>query len=319
MYNSSLADSSMQKPQHPLYIVILAFIAIYLVWGSTYLFVAYAVEEVPPFMMAGIRFLIASSLIFIFSPLFMDWKSITRAQLINATKAGFWFLILGNGAMTYALQFIDSGFSSLMVSAQPLVLILMMYFMYRKPIDPFSLLGVALGILGMYLLVSQKEIISTPDQWKGFLVILTCLFTWGYGSLFVAKADLPKNHFASAGIQMFISGIALIIGSFIFGEKSPHLFEISTFTWGCILYLSIFGSIIAFTSFNFLLTFVSPEKVSTSTYVNPIVALFLGWFFRDEYISTQSIIATAILFAGVYFINSSRFEKKNADNLAVDD
>jgi len=300
----------MQKPEHPVYLVVLAFLAIYLVWGSTYLFVAYAVEEVPPFMMAGLRFLIASVLIFLFSPLYMDWKSVSKKQVLNALQAGFWFLILGNGAMTWALQYIDSGFSSLMVSAQPLVLILMMWFMYRKPIDPYSMLGVALGIIGMYLLVSQKEIISSEDQWKGFLVILSCLFTWGYGSIFVSKADLPKNHFANAGIQMAISAIVLIIGSFVFQEKRINILEITQFTWICILYLSIFGSIIAFTAFNFLLTFVSPEKVSTSTYVNPVVALLLGWYFRDEFISAQSIVATAILFTGVYFINSSKYEKK---------
>lgn len=300
----------MEQKQHPIYLVILAFLAIYLVWGSTYLFVAYAVEEVPPFMMAGIRFIIASALIFVCSPLFIDWKEITRRQVLNAIQAGFWFLILGNGAMTWALQYIDSGFSSLMVSAQPLVLLVMMWLMYRKPIDPYSLLGVALGMFGMYLLVTQKEIISTPDQWKGFLVISTCLFTWGYGSIYVSKADLPKNHFANAGIQMFISGIALVMASFIFQENTPSLMNISKFTWLCILYLSIFGSIIAFTSFNFLLTFVSPEKVSTSTYVNPVVALFLGWYFRDEFISIRSIVATAILFTGVYFINSSKYEKK---------
>ncbi len=132
------------------------------------------------------------------------------------------------------------------------------------------------------------------------------MLSWAYGSLFVKKADLPENYFVNTGYQMLTGGIILGVMSLSFGEEwsSPTEWQVQT-QWVMLL-LVIFGSIIAFTSFNFLLKHVSPEKVATNTYVNPIVALFLGWFFLNEVITTQSIIAAVILLTGVYFINTKK-------------
>jgi drug/metabolite transporter (DMT)-like permease len=295
-----------QKPQHPLYLTILAFIAIYLVWGSTYLFIAFAVQEIPPFFMAGIRFLIAAIIIFVLSPFFIDWSTVKKKQVLNAAQAGIWFLVLGNGAMTWALQYIDTGFASLMISTQPLILLLMMWALDGTKIKLKSVLGILLGLVGMYLLIDQDGIISGQQEWIALGVMVSCLITWGYGSLFVSKAVLPKNHFLNAAIQMSVGAIFLLIAGFIFERHDFQILEVSSFAWLCTFYLVIFGSIIAFTAFNFLLTYVSPEKVATSTYVNPIVAVFLGWYFREELVTSQSILAASILLLGVYFINSSK-------------
>ena len=297
------------KPQHPLYLTILAFIAIYLVWGSTYLFVAFAVEEIPPFFMAGIRFLLAALIIFILSPFFIDWSAVKKKQVLNAFQAGIWFLVLGNGAMSWALQYIDTGFASLMISTQPLVLLLMMWVFDGTKIKTKSVLGIVLGLLGMYLLIDQEGILSGQQDWIAVGVMVSCLITWGYGSLFVSKAALPKNHFLNAAIQMSTGAVFLLLAGFIFESSDFQILEVSYFAWMCTLYLVIFGSILAFTAFNFLLTYVSPEKVATSTYVNPIVAVFLGWYFREELVTSQSILAASILLLGVYFINSSKSTK----------
>jgi len=272
--------SFMTDSKKHLILVVLAFFAIYFIWGSTYLFVAFAVEEIPPLLMAGARFILASIIILIFSPFLVSWKTLKRKEIKNAMIAGFMFLTLGNGAMTYALQFIDSGFAALIISAQPLVLLLMMYLIDKIPISRKSMIGIALGIFGMYLLVSQQELVSKPDQWKGLVAIVSCLFSWGYASLFVKKSEMPKNYFVNAAIQMLFAALTLILASFLVGERSVDWFGLSNMAWFSLLYLVIFGSIIAFTSFNFLLEYISPEKVATSTYINPIVALFLGWYFK---------------------------------------
>lgn len=298
------------------FLIIIAFFSIYVIWGSTYLLNKIAVTELPPLMLASIRFTTASVLIFIIGKMLGFSLAITKKQLINCTIIGFLFLTFGNGGVVWALKYVDSGFTALEISAQPLVVLLMMYFLEGKKIQPMSMIGVLLGIIGIYLLVSQKELISQEGMALGMFVIFICMLSWAYGSLFVAKADFPKNYFINTGYQMLAGGIMLFISSMLFGETWSWPSEWSQPVQISMLLLIVFGSIIAFTSFNFLLRSVSPEKVATSTYVNPVIAMFLGWYLLNEKITEQSIIAAIVLLTGVYFINTkkkltlySRFKK----------
>jgi len=297
-------------------LIIAAFFAIYVIWGSTYLLNKIAVTELPPFMLASIRFTVASILILVIGKIVGLSLVITKKQLINCTIIGFLFLTFGNGGVVWALKYVDSGFAALEISAQPLVILVMMYFLQSKKIQPMSLIGIFLGVIGIYLLVSQKELISQEGMVLGMVVIFSCMLSWSYGSLFVAKANFPKNYFINTGYQMLTGGIMLFISSMIFGETWTWPSEWSQPVQISMFLLVIFGSIVAFTAFNFLLRSVSPEKVATSTYVNPIIAMILGWYILNEEISNQSIIAAIILLTGVYFINTkkkmtlySRFKK----------
>ena len=297
-------------------LVVLAFFSIYVIWGSTYLLNKIGVSELAPFMLASIRFISAAILIFIIAKIIGLKLSITRKQLLNCTIAGFLFLTFGNGVVVWALKYVDSGFAALEISAQPLVVLILMLIFEGKRIQPMSVIGVVLGFVGIYLLVSQKELISQDRSIKGMIMIFACMLSWGYGSLFVAKADLPKNFFINTGYQMLMGGIMLLIASFLFGEQWLAITHWSKPVVLSMLGLIIFGSIVAFTSFNYLLRVVSPEKVATSTYVNPIIALLLGWYFLNEQITQQSIIAAVVLLTGVFFINTkkkltlySRFKK----------
>jgi drug/metabolite transporter (DMT)-like permease len=140
----------------------------------------------------------------------------------------------------------------------------------------------------------------------GVLMIFSAMLAWGYGSLFVGRADLPPNYFVNTGYQMLTGGVILGIMSLVFGEPwIPFADWTQPTLWSMVL-LILFGSIVAFTSFNYLLKKVSPEKVATNTYVNPIVAMFLGWYFLKEPITLQSIAAAVILLTGVYFINTGK-------------
>jgi drug/metabolite transporter (DMT)-like permease len=295
----------MSKP-HNTTLIVLAFFAIYFIWGSTYLMNKIAVTELPPFMLASIRFLCASILIFILCKILGIGIAITKNQIRNTIIAGFLFLTFGNGVVVWALKYVDSGFAALETSAQPLVVLLLMRALQGKKIKTMSMIGVLLGILGIYLLVGQKQILAQENSLLGMAMIFMCMISWGYGSIFVGKADLPSNFFVNTGYQMFFGGVMLLLASLAFGEQWSSPMVWSTPVQYSMLLLIILGSIVAFTSFNYLLKVISPEKVATSTYVNPIIAMLLGWYFLNEQITLQSIVAAIVLLTGVYFINTKK-------------
>ena len=209
------------------------------------------VQELPPFLLAGIRFVTAGILIFAFSFLTGKFKISNTKQLINSAIAGFLFLTIGNGCAVWALQYIDSGFAALLISTQPLILIFMLYFLEQKPILPKSIIGVILGMIGIYLLVNQESLTLSNQVVLGILAIFVALLCWGYGSIFVAKADLPEGSFMNTGYQMFFGGIMMMIISLIIQEPMSTLYTVSNKAIYSMIYLVVFGSIIAFTSFNY--------------------------------------------------------------------
>ena len=287
-------------------LVVAAFFSIYVIWGSTYLLNKIAVSELPPFMLASIRFITAGLLIFILSLILGKSLAISKKQLLNTVIAGFLFLAFGNGIVVWALAYVDSGFAALQISAQPLVVLLLMWIIDNKKIKPMSMVGVILGVIGIYLLVSQKQMTEQENSILGMALIFLALLSWASGSLFVGRANLPSNYLVNTGYQMFTGGILLLIASLSFGETWSYPTSWSWPTQYSMILLILFGSIVAFTSFNYLLKTVSPEKVATSTYVNPIIALLLGWYFLNEQITTQSIVAAVVLLTGVYFINTRK-------------
>lgn len=307
----------MGKLRSPAFLIVLAFFSIYVIWGSTYLLNKIAVSELPPFMLASIRFMTAGTLIFIIAYFMGSKLSVTRKQLVNSTIAGFLFLSFGNGVIVWALKYVDSGFAALESATQPLVVLLLMRILEGKKIKAMSVVGVVLGMVGIFLLVSQKQFINQEGNVLGMSMIFVCIISWGYGSLFVAKAELPPNFFVNTGYQMLTAGITLLIASLLFREAWTFPSQWSVKVQFSMIALVLFGSIVAFTAFNYLLRVVSPEKVATSTYVNPIIAMVLGWYFLGEQITLQSVIAAFVLLTGVYFINTkkklvmySRFSKR---------
>ncbi|MBE7647918.1 EamA family transporter [Tenacibaculum finnmarkense] len=288
------------------FLIIAAFFSIYIIWGSTYLFNKIAVTEIPPLFLASIRFSIAGVLIMMLAKIMKLPLKISRNQLVNSGIAGFLFLVYGNGVFVWALKYVDSGFAALLASTQPLFVLFLLRLIDGKRLQKKSIIGVLLGLIGMYLLVSQQEITTSEGSVLGIFMILTCVLSWSYGSVFVSKADLPKNHLVSTGYQMLLAGFMLAIASLVFKETWISPLNWSSKTQGAMFFLIIFGGIVAFTAFNYLLKSVSPEKVATSAYVNPIIALFLGWSLLNEQLTTQSIVASAVLLLGVYFINSRK-------------
>lgn len=287
-------------------LVVLAFIAIYIIWGSTYVLNKVAVTELPPFFLASVRFFTAGVLMIIIAAALKIKLRISKKQLLNTTIVAFFFLVYGNSVFVWALQYLESGFSSLIVAIQPLFVLILMRIIDGKRMQKKSIIGVVLGILGMYLLVSQKGLVTVENSVLGICVMFTCVLSWSYGSIFVSKADLPKNFLVSSGYQMIIGGGAQGLISIFCQERWSYPLEWSYNVQLVMFILVVFGSLVAFTSFNYLLKVVSTEKVATNAFVNPVVALFMGWYFLGEEITVQSAIASAILLTGVYFITTRK-------------
>lgn len=259
-----------------------------------------------PFFLVWSRLLVAGVVLLLLTVLFKKWVTPTKRQWRNLILSSLLFLAFGLTGAVWAEQFIDSGITALVISIEPLVVVLLMWIINQVLPKWNKFIGCFIGMIGMYLLVSQQEVVAGPEDIKGIAAILFSVLCWGLGSVFISKADLPKSMFTVAALQMLISGIFIFFVSYFNGDLvnidiwnyEPKIY----YSW---FYLVIFGSIIAYSAFNYLLKNVSPEKVATATYVHPIVAVFLGWFIRNEIITTQTLIAMAVMLTGVYFINTN--------------
>ncbi len=289
------------------WLIILAFAITYIVWGSTYLANYWAIDSLPPFGMCGVRFLAAGLVLYVISlwqgdrtpPTFQQWK--------NAGLMGLMFLTIGVGGVVWAQQWVDTSMAALLVAFQPLLVMLFMWGLWKNRPPNKAFLGAAISIVGMGLLIGQPELVAGPDEVKGLLIILLAVFTWGLGMTLNPRLDLGQNNFRSSAMQMIVGGGLAMVFSLAIGEWADWSFSrLSMKSILSVSYLIIFGAIIAFSAFNYLMKTVSPEKAATSTYVNPVVAMLLGAALNNEAVTLQSVVAGAILITGVYFINSAR-------------
>ncbi|MFT4750867.1 MAG: drug/metabolite transporter (DMT)-like permease [Paraglaciecola sp.] len=289
------------------WLIILAFAITYFVWGSTYLANKWAIDTLPPFGMCGVRFLIAGVLLYGLSFLQGDKTRPTRKQWVNSGYMGFMFLTLGVGIIVWAQQWMDTSMAALMVSFQPLIVMLIMWGVFRNRPPGKAFLGAGISIVGMGLLIGQPQMVAGPNEIKALIAVLFSICVWALGMTLNPRLDMGKNNFRSTAMQMLIGGALAMSYSLLVGEWNGWSVEaISLKSIFSLSYLIVFGAIGAFSALNFLMKTVSPEKAATGTYVNPVVAMFLGAMLNDEAVSIQSIIAGAILITGVYFINSSR-------------
>lgn len=291
----------LEKLRSDRYLIPICFFCIYFIWGSTYLATDWALDSFPPFFMTGMRLLTAGVLVGLMT--FRNRGETSKKQLFNSFWLGILFLGIGSGGSMWAILYIDSGMTSLLISSEPLLLVFFIWLILGERPTIQKLLGVGVGMLGMYVLISQDAINTTPDTYKGVIAVFIAITAWSIGSVYVKIVDLPSSKLFNTAIQMLSGGTFLVLVSFFSQED---LSQISTkITWVstlCLLYLIFFGSIIAFSAFNYLLIKEDPSKVATVAYVNPVIALFLGWSINNEVISFQALIAAALLLTGVIFI-----------------
>lgn len=286
--------------------IIGAFAVVYIVWGATYLFNYFAIQAIPPFLMSGSRFLVAGGLLYTFL-FFRGTPRPTVQQWLWSALLGVLFLGLGTGCLVWALQYIDTGLSALLVAIDPLLIMMLLWAIKGVKPGRGGLFGAFLGIWGMYLLLGQPQLRAEANAWKGLLAISVSMLGWALASIYVSRLDLPSNRSQRAAMQMLAGGTLLTSISFFSGEMQQ--FNIENVDWKAglsWLYLVLFGSILAFSCFNYLLSKVSPEKVATSTYVNPLVAVAMGWAFNDEKLGPGVLLAGVLMLVGVYFINMGK-------------
>jgi drug/metabolite transporter (DMT)-like permease len=296
----------MTENKRDIWLIPVCIFILYIVWGTTYLANAWGVKVIPPFLFSGIRFLIAGSVLLLISSFFTPIK-ISWNQFKNLAFAGLFLFGIGNGLVTWSLQYVDSGITALVITLEPLVVAMMLWYFKKQKPQISTWLGVGLGIVGMVLLVGQPRFVSSWEWMTGFSFIFIAMLAWGYTSIWISTADLPESVFQSASMQMILGGLILLASSF--GMQEMQNFDWSSLTSravGSWIYLMIFGSICTFSAFNYLLLRVSPTRVAASSYVHPVIALTLGFLLNHEEITTQSILAAGILLTGVIFINRDK-------------
>lgn len=287
----------------------LVLITLYLVWGSTYFSIKVAIETIPPFFHAAARFLAAGLILMIWQKM-AGYALPTRKQWISTAIIGNLLLLGGNGLVSWAEQFIPSGIASLLIGSIPMFLVL------GEALRPGGtkpnlqvVAGLLIGLAGILVLVGPSEISTGSDRLDplGVIVVLTACIFWSIGSIYSKTADLPASSLMNTGAQMVTASVGLTITSLLSGELSnwnPAL--VSTRSLFGMGYLILFGSIIGFSSYTWLLKNAPLPIFSTYAYVNPVVALILGVLFADEPLNARIIFASAIILGSVIFINWAR-------------
>jgi drug/metabolite transporter (DMT)-like permease len=285
-------------------LVLVAFGAVYLIWGSTYLAIRVGVESFPPLLLAGSRHLVFGLL---FYPV-LRWKTGIRPTLAHwrtAFLTGFLLLFLGNGGVCVAEQRVPSGVTALLVATVSLWMVLVDWVRPGgvRPV-PRVLFGLLMGFAGLALLVGPKNLGgSARIDPAGVAILIVASFAWACGSLYSKHGQMPSSPLLGATMQSLTGGIALWIVGWLSGEvHSLHLAAVSTRSWLAMGYLIFFGSMMGFTAYIYILKHSSATRVATYAFVNPVVALLLGWLLLGESITLRTILAAAVILAAVLLV-----------------
>lgn len=300
-------------------LIIVAFGAVYLIWGSTYLAIKYALETLPPFLMTGGRFLIAGAALIIWA-WFSDAERPTRAQWLSAALIGALLFLGGTGGVVWAEQYIPSGLAALLVATEPLWIVLLNWARpdgTRPAVK--TIIGLLIGFSGIWLLSGSAGLVGDgADRASvlGAVVVIAAAFSWALGSLYSQRVQLPASSLLASGMQMLLGGALLALVGTGSGEWARFdVSRVSAVSAGAFFYLIIFGSIIAFTAYGWLLRKVSPALVATYAYVNPVVAVLLGWALASEPLSLRILLAAGVIVGSVALITSSAERKPASRSL----
>lgn len=302
-----------------------AFAAVYVIWGSTYLAIYYAIQTLPPFLMAAVRFLIAGALLYGWSimraprrPTATEWKA--------AAVVGGLLLLGGNGAVVWAEQMVPSGIAALMIAVTPCWMVLLDWLWHgaERP-GGRTVIGLVLGFGGIVLLVGPAALTGDVGAIHpvGALVLVLGSLSWAIGSLYSKRAPSPPGALLFTAMQMLCGGALLLVMGTVTGEFSA--LDPAAVSWHSILavlYLIFFGAIVGYSAYVWLLRTVSPASVSTYAYVNPIVAVLLGWAIAGEVMTLRMGVAAVVIIVGVAMITlgqhkARRDARRRSEELAV--
>jgi drug/metabolite transporter (DMT)-like permease len=311
-----MADSAAKPTDAPgTTAIVLAFAAIYIIWGSTYLAIRFAVETLPPFLMLFARFFTAGVLMY----LFLRWRGEARPtarEWLGGAVIGGLLLLGGTGAVGWAEQWIDSGLAALIVAIVPVWMVILDWIGPEKRRPTRAVVaGLVLGLIGVAVLVGPVDLSGGRRmQFIGSAVVVFGTLCWATGSVYGSRLPHPSSPWMSAALQMTAGGVLLLLFGTAMGEWSRlDPAGMSAKSLGALAYLMVFGSLIAFAAYIFLLRHETPARVGSYAYVNPVVAVFLGWALASEPVTPRTIVAAAIILTGVVLIVRHRAAKAPPD------
>lgn len=287
--------------------LVLAFGAVYLIWGSTYLGIAFAIQSIPPFLMASVRFLVAGGVLYAWARL-QGGARPRRVQWGWAFLLGALFFLISNGTVAWVEQRLPSGLTALIVAMVSVWTALLEWFRPggARPTG-VVLAGILLGFLGVGLLVLPGGGGGGTEDPTGVLLLIASTFAWALGSVLSRTADLPASAALVSGMEMLAGGAWLLLASLLAGDWARFVpAAVTVKSAVSLLYLVVFGSLVTFTAFAWLLKVSTPNKVATAGYVNPMVAVFLGWAFGGEALTLRALVASLVIVGSVVLIISGR-------------
>jgi drug/metabolite transporter (DMT)-like permease len=293
-----------------LLILVAAFFAVYVFWGSTYLAIKYAMQTLPPFLMAGSRFAFAGGILLLWARLSKDYERPKREHWRTSFIVGTLLLLGGNGGVVLAQHFIPSSLAALLVATEPLWIVLLswLWLGHGRPTGKV-VLGLIVGFVGVALLVSGRGTTGLQSgdigQWIGVVAVMIGALSWAAGSIYGLRGATPKSPLQAAGMQMTAGSFSLLLVGIIRGEWSTFdPSAVSSASVFGLIYLIIFGSLLGFTAYSWLLKNARPSMVATYAYVNPVIAVLLGWLIAGEAMTGQMLIAAGVIVGSVVLITS---------------
>jgi drug/metabolite transporter (DMT)-like permease len=295
-----------------------AILILYVVWGSTYLGIRIAIETIPPFVMAAARFLLAGA-IMLAAVTIVRRGSLpmpTRRQWRDSLIIGACLMGGGMGTVAWAEQTVPSGIAGVLIAMMPVWIAVFGGIFFHERLPRIAVVGIATGMLGVILLVGQGVIVDRTLDPAGILALLISPMAWSAGSLYAAhRADLPKDPFVTTGMQMLCGGAVLAIGAILSGELATFQpADVTPASWAAFGYLTIVGSLVAFTSYAWVLRHAPLPLIATYAFVNPVIAVFLGWLLVNEPITPSQLVAGGIIVVGVALIILGRSRMASAED-----
>jgi drug/metabolite transporter (DMT)-like permease len=283
--------------------VVAAFLSIYLIWGSTYLAIRYAVENIPPLYTAGIRHFTAGLILLFWC--FTKRLRPTWAQIRASLIIGTFFFLIGHGTLHWAELKVPSGLAALLIASEPIWVFLLSAAVAKQWHWNGALLaGIFLGLGGVGLLMGRSALTSGPGVFLGSLAIVLGAVSWSVGIMYSRRSHLSGHPLLLSALSLLAGSLQLLLVGTLLGEyRGFSLASVSLRSWLSLGYLIVFGSVVAFTAYNWLLEHYSPTLVATHTYVNPIVAVLLGWLLAGEAVTLNVILATVSVIAAVMLVD----------------
>lgn len=303
-------DGAVVSSRAPRGRLIAAFAAVYIVWGSTYLGIYYAIRTIPPFLMAGARFVIAGAVL-VGVAMARGAPRPQPRQLGAAALAGILMLALGNGTVVWSETRVASGSVSLLVATVPAWFVAIEWVCGQRPTGS-TIAGLVLGIIGIVVLIGPRALTGAGGiDPVAASVLLVASAVWAAGSLYTRYASLPTDPLLGTGWEMVAGGLGLLIAAAVGGDYGAfHMGRVSMQSWLGLLYLIVFGSLVAFTAYIWLVRHVAPALASTYAFVNPVIAVLLGWAIAGEQVTARTAIAAAIIVSAVILITVGQVGSK---------